>query len=310
MIRPNLTTLVGWSLGTLAYFGWFAGVMGLRKEHIILYVLVTILAFVSERTRTIALAGAVWITYWMIYDSLRVVPNYTVNPNVHIEDLYRLEKSMFHIYDGQSVLTFNEWCAKHTHPVLDLFAGILYLCWVPFPFVLGVWLYLKRPPLYIRFAYCFLLVNLLGFIIYYVYPAAPPWYVADYGFDLNPNVPRSPAGLGRFDQLTGTQIFHNLYTRNSNIFAAVPSLHSAYPLVAWIYAAKTGIRWLSILFGVLSVGIWCTAVYSGHHYIVDVLAGIGVALGGYFLFERVLRKTIIGRWLQRLEDRLVGRSVV
>ena len=38
------------------------------------------------------------------------------------------------------------------------------------------------------------------------------------------------------------------------------------------------------------VGIWCTAVYSGHHYLIDVLLGIFCALLGIFVFEKGLMK--------------------
>jgi membrane-associated phospholipid phosphatase len=33
------------------------------------------------------------------------------------------------------------------------------------------------------------------------------------------------------------------------------------------------------------VGIWFAAVYSGHHYVLDVLAGIGCGLAGIGLFN-------------------------
>jgi inositol phosphorylceramide synthase catalytic subunit len=308
MLRPDFDTLVKWGIGTLLYFGWFAGVMGLRSEHVVLYVLITVMAWAHPSTRRLVWALSGWVIYWMVYDSLRIVPNYVVNPPVHIRDLYDLEKSFFGVEISQTRLTLNEWCAQHTQKWLDLLAGVLYLGWVPFPFVLGVWLHFRRPHIYLRFVYCFLLANLFGFAIYYLYPAAPPWYVADFGFDFNPNVPRSPAGLARFDELTGTQIFHNLYTRNSNVFAAMPSLHSAYPLVAWLYAARSGVVALRWVFGILTVGIWCTAVYSGHHYVLDVLAGISVALGAYFVFERVILRSRAGVWFEQMERRMMGKD--
>jgi membrane-associated phospholipid phosphatase len=36
------------------------------------------------------------------------------------------------------------------------------------------------------------------------------------------------------------------------------------------------------------LGIWFTAVYSAHHYIIDAILGAGCALLGIFLFEKVL----------------------
>ncbi len=38
------------------------------------------------------------------------------------------------------------------------------------------------------------------------------------------------------------------------------------------------------------LGIWFSAVYSGHHYIIDVLAGVILAILGLFTFEKLTKK--------------------
>ncbi len=116
-------------------------------------------------------------------------------------------------------------------------AGVFYLCWVPLPVIFGLWLYFSgRRNLYLHFAMVFLLTNLVGFTFYYIHPAAPPWYVALHGFEAVPGTPGSAAGLEAFDAMTVLGIFDALYARNSNVFAAMPSLHSAYTLTALLYA--------------------------------------------------------------------------
>jgi inositol phosphorylceramide synthase catalytic subunit len=275
-----------WLVSSALYFAWFGGLVGLRNEHIVLWLVALILWFAGTRTRNLLKDTAVWLFYWMLYDSLRIAPNWTVN-TVHIQDLYEFDKHWFGVTMNGHLLTLNEWCVQHTHPALDLLAGAFYISWVPLPLLLAVWLYWNNKPLYLRFSWCFFIVNLIGFSIYYLYPAAPPWYVAEFGFGLNPDVPRSAAGLNRVDQLLGIDLFHRIYTRNSNVFAAMPSLHSAYPLVAWLYARQSGRRWLIWLFAITSMGIWISAIYTNHHYVLDVAAGIAVAALGYWLWERV-----------------------
>ena len=62
-------------------------------------------------------------------------------------------------------------------------------------------------------------------------------------------------------------------------------------VVALAYAIMNRCKgWLIALFAFIMVGIWCTAVYSGHHYLIDVLLGIFCALLGIFAFEKGLMK--------------------
>jgi hypothetical protein len=125
--------------------------------------------------------------------------------------------------------------------------------------------------------------------------------VASHGFDVVYNTPGEVAGLGAFDRMTGLTVFHGLYARNANVFAALPSLHSAYMLIAFIYAlkARTSLA-LRILFGIIACGIWFTAVYTSHHYLIDVTAGITCTLVGVALFEGVLmRWQPFARWMER-----------
>jgi len=191
--------------------------------------------------------------------------------------------------DGQPVpgvrLTPNEYWLAHVHTSLDIMAGLFYLCWIPLPLVFAGYLFYKDKEAFFRFALTFLTVNILGFIIYYVYPAAPPWYVQQYGFGFNPHTPGNTAGLGRFDQFFHASVFSSLYAKSSNVFAAMPSLHASYPLIVLYYGIKTRTRWGIPLFALIMVGIWFAAVYSSHHYLLDVLAGIACGLTGIALFN-------------------------
>ncbi len=48
---------------------------------------------------------------------------------------------------------------------------------------------------------------------------------------------------------------------------------------------------MSILFVTVMAGIWFAAVYTSHHYILDVLAGIICAITGIILFQAVLMRS-------------------
>ena len=137
-----------------------------------------------------------------------------------------------------------------------------------------------------HFSLTFLFVNIIGFIIYYIYPAAPPWYVQHYGFQFIAHTPGNTAGLQRFDNFFHAGIFNSLYAKSSNVFAAMPSLHSSYPLITLYYGIKNRLGAINIVFAIIMFGIWFAAVYSSHHYILDVLAGITCAIIGIFIFQK------------------------
>ena len=267
--RETLSVLV-----VSALFLLLTGVfVGIRPEHFLMVGLFLLLFFAGKTTRKLAVALLPFVIFGVSYDWMRVWPNYEVNP-IDVRGLYEAEKSLFGIHiDGQTLIPC-EYFALHHCSVADFMAGIFYLCWVPVPIAFGLWLYLKgKRDLYLRFSMVFLLVNLIGFAGYYIHPAAPPWYVMNYGFDPILSTPGNVAGLGRFDQLLGIHVF------------------AAYMVVALAYAIMGRCRrWLIAVFAFIMVGIWWTAVYSGHHYLIDVSLGIGCALLGILVFEQGLMR--------------------
>ena len=265
--------------------------VGLRPEHLLIVSVFLILFFAGKSARKLAVGLLPFFIFGISYDWMRVYPNYEVNP-IDVRNLYDLEKFLFGIEENGTLLIPCEYFALHHSVIADILAGFFYLCWVPVPIAFGLWLYLKKDRrLYLRFSMVFLFVNLIGFAGYYIHPAAPPWYVINYGFEAILNTPGNTAALGRFDELVGLPIFDSLYSRNSNVFAAIPSLHAAYMVVAFYYAlVKKCHPAIITIFAVLMCGIWFTAVFSSHHYIIDVLLGITCALLGILFFEKGLMK--------------------
>jgi len=260
--------------------------IGLRLEHFILLFFFSVLFFLNKDSRKFAAALLPFLIFGISYDWMRVFPNYTVNP-IDIEGLYNLEKSVFGMFDNGNKLIPSEYFAVHQHPVADFFSGIFYLGWTPIPIGFGIYLYVKKKKdALLRFALVFLFTNLLGFVGYYLHPAAPPWYVMEHGFNPVVSTPGNVAGLSRFDRLIDIPVFASIYGRNSNVFAALPSLHSSYLLIALFYSIKSkSPALITAVIALFMVGIWATAVYTAHHYVIDVLAGIACAIAGIALYE-------------------------
>lgn len=277
------------------------------------FIILYLVLVVWKPSRKIAIALTPWLIFACSYDWMRLLPNYEVNP-IDVRGIYEAEKSLFGITaaDGTTLIP-GEYFNLHNSAFADFWAGFFYLCWVPVPLGFAIWLYVKGVRSqeigdgraykrhFVHFSIAFLFINLLGFGGYYIYPAAPPWYVINHGFEPILNTPGSVAGLIRFDNMIHIPVFQSIYSGNSNVFAAVPSLHAAYMLITTFYAfASKQNKWVIAAFAFICVGIWWTAVYSTHHYIIDVILGIITCVLGLLLLEKVIMKIpAVARFIDR-----------
>ncbi|MCJ8165973.1 MULTISPECIES: phosphatase PAP2 family protein [Pontibacter] len=296
--RKNALVVAALSVGylLLSYL-----LVGFKSDQLVLVGLANALYFATPITRKFITGFSIFIVFWVLYDYMKAFPNYWFNA-VHIKDLYNAEKAVFGIRDGGAILTPNEFWQLHSHTFLDVLSGIFYLSWIPVPLAFAGFLFFWNRQQFVYFSLTFLLVNLLGFVVYYLYPAAPPWYVQLHGFDFIAETPGNTAGLVRFDEFFGIKVFYSLYAKGSNVFAAMPSLHSAYPLIVLYYALKNRLEVVAkVLFTIITGGIWFAAVYTSHHYVLDVLAGIVCATTGILLFNGLIKKdTALSRAVKRL----------
>jgi membrane-associated phospholipid phosphatase len=282
------------TLLSLSYLLISTLLIGFKTDQVFLVLLCTVLYYLSSFTRKFITGFSIFIIFWIIFDYLKAFPNYNYN-TVHIQDLYNWEKKWFGFGSDGTLVTPNEFWLKNSTPFLDIICGLFYLMWVPVPIAFSILLFLKNRKIeFLYFLLTFLLVNVLGFIVYYVYPAAPPWYIQQYGFDFLRDTPSNAAQLVKFDEYFNIPIFQTLYGKGSNVFAAMPSLHSAYPLIVFYYGMKIKVGKINIFFAIVVIGIWFAAVYTNHHYVLDVLAGIITAALGIVLFNTI-RKTKIAK---------------
>ncbi|WP_433529002.1 phosphatase PAP2 family protein [Micromonospora sp. CA-263727] len=110
-----------------------------------------------------------------------------------------------------------------------------------------------------------------GLITYFLYPAAPPWWAAQNG--LLEEVARiSTRGWKAFG-MHGAGNLLNAGQLASNPVAAMPSLHTAFALfVVLFFLRSVRRRWWPLLLA-YPLAMTFTLVYSGEHYVIDVLVG-------------------------------------
>jgi hypothetical protein len=285
----NTRSILTVTLLSIAYLLLSSWVVGFKSDQVVLLVIFNICFYLSAISRKFIVGFSVFIVYWVLFDYMKAFPNYNVS-TVHVADLYNFEKHLFGINYQGHLLTPNEYWKLNATTVLDIIAGLFYICWIPVPLGFAAYLFFKNRREFLSFAMTFLVVNLLGFVIYYSFPAAPPWYIQAHGFVFHPATPGNTAGLIRFDNYFNVHIFQSIYQKGSNVFAAMPSLHSAYPIIVVYYAFKNRIGFGKYILATVMVGIWLTAIYTSHHYILDVLVGILTAILGINLFNVLFSK--------------------
>ncbi|WP_295676273.1 phosphatase PAP2 family protein [uncultured Mucilaginibacter sp.] len=286
---------------SVAYLAISYYMVGFKTDQLFLIGLFNLLYFLSPVTRKFILGFSIFIVYWIIFDYMKAFPNYKYN-SVHIADLYNFEKHLFGFNYHGKFITPNEYWRLNGNTFLDIMGGIFYLCWIPVPLAFAAYLFFKNREQFLYFSFTFVLVNFLGFIVYYLYPAAPPWYVEYHGFTFIPGTHGNTAGLVKFDNYFHAGIFKSIYSKGSNVFAAMPSLHSSYPVIALYYSIKNRMGLANIFLVLVMLGIWFTAVYASHHYIVDVIAGIICASIGIILFNILLKRVpFFGAFLKRYQ---------
>jgi inositol phosphorylceramide synthase catalytic subunit len=289
------------SIISFAYLLFSAFLVDFKIDQVVLVLIFNCSFYLSAITRKFILGFSIFIVYWVIFDYMKAFPNYDYN-TVHIADLYNFEKHLFGIHIQNKLLTPNEYWRINGTTFLDIITGIFYLCWIPVPLAFAAYLFFKNRRQFLLFSMTFVLVNFIGFIIYYLYPAAPPWYVQYHGFVFQPLKMGNTAGLVKFDNYFHAGIFKSIYAKGSNVFAAMPSLHSSYPVIVVYYAIKNRLGLMNIFFFTVMFGIWFSAVYLSHHYVLDVLAGITCATIGIALFNLLLKTGWFSRFINNYES--------
>jgi membrane-associated phospholipid phosphatase len=174
----------------------------------------------------------------------------------------------------------------------DVMVAVVYTSHFMVPYLTAGYLWRKGQRIWRWYAATFVTVSFACCAIFALVTTAPPWYAASKGLiDPFPRVLASRAwhrvGLSfaarMIDKGKGTV----------NPFAAVPSLHSADALLVAIFVWPYIGRWTKWLVRPLLVAfpllMAFTLVYSGEHYVIDVLTGwamVGLVLGGAWLLRR------------------------
>jgi hypothetical protein len=254
-----------------------------RPEHALFLVVIPLVAYASAASKRL-FVGLVPMAYLgLVYDTMRWVKDVGITPaRVHLCDLRALDMRIASATVDGVPGSVHDWVQAHPSTPLEVLFAIPYGTFIYVSFGFAVFLYLKDYERLRMFGWSFLLVNLAGFVTYHLYPAAPPWYFHAHGCAVDLAARASEgAGLARVDALLGVPYFHGFYGRSSDVFGAVPSLHVSYPLLILAFGWPI-FRAPGRAFAIVFLASMCAAaVYLDHHWLIDVLLGLGYALVVY-----------------------------
>lgn len=214
--------------------------------------------------------GELLVIAWLawVYDMVtNLAPAREALALAHGRSILSFEQSL-HI---DPELTLNRWLAAH-HTLGAI--SSYYYDNAHFIVTLGllVWLWWKRADIYRPLRNSLVAVNLLGLLVFWRYPVAPPRMLVARGFS---DVVASSHTIGSWH--TGS------LAADANQFGAMPSLHIAWAvwctLVLFRLSTRTWVRALALLYPCLTT---FAVLSTGNHYLLDVLAGLltfVVALG-------------------------------
>ena len=151
------------------------------------------------------------------------------------------------------------------------------------PPTLAFALWLKRRALFYRFAATLLTLSYVGALTFALFPAAPPWRAAELGM-INPL--SSPAGVQSAQSPLPTDSGPLYHLVDGNPYAAIPSLHAGYSVLVFLFlltlAWNTRWRWLAMLGVMYPLAQSFAVVYTGNHYVVDLLIGFVYATAALY----------------------------
>jgi membrane-associated phospholipid phosphatase len=156
----------------------------------------------------------------------------------------------------------------------DYALSMVHWAWFLVPHGAVAYILLRHPDRFPRSATLMAACFDLGAVIYWAVPTAPPWWAGKNG-----NMPPVRRIMAEVGERVWGRLWRPLYhSLEGNPFAAMPSLHFGTSVMAARVLSDLGKGPGALGWGyALTLGFGL--VYLGEHYVVDLLAGLGLAEG-------------------------------
>jgi membrane-associated phospholipid phosphatase len=209
-----------------------------------------------------------WAPFVLVLLAYELMRDLASRLGVPPHNLAGVERALFGGYEPTLVLQAT--IAKlGDADLIDDVGSVVYSAHFLLPVAVGIWLWSKNRADFHRFGLSLVVLCALAFLTYVVAPTAPPWLAQPQSVQhlMQDAVLRS----GLPPALTWLYSHHDY-----NLYAAFPSLHAGFPVLAaaaaWRRSTLAGVA-----LSVWAIVVWITVVYLGEHYVADVVGGIAYA---------------------------------
>ncbi|HEY2930515.1 MAG TPA: phosphatase PAP2 family protein [Acidobacteriota bacterium] len=308
-----------------AYLLLNAATNTLRVYHWFTLLLVPAAMCSGERGRRFFLDWLPLFVFWISYDRLRLVQPLLLG-RVAVKWPYDFERRLFGWMSPGSVPPHaaREWMRAHSGSIwadalFDL-AQFVYLSQIfAVPALMLLWWWLgnrrrqnqhhvidgrKSPPepgfdsgsaqpsewyrhWFGRCLYAFTWLNAIGLAGYLLLPVAPPWWVTLHGMS---QPTQSLIATSRLSLAMDGRIVQGMIQTAPYWFGAVPSLHSAYPVLLALLGVNHLSRPALIATVAYAVLMSVACVILNQHYVFDLLAGELAAIVAWQLGTKSITK--------------------
>lgn len=208
----------------------------------------------------------------LLYEELRGVAH-LLHPHPYYRPQIRLEEWLFGGHLPTIALQHWLWSGhlRFYDHLITAFSSVHFFV----PPALAVLLRLKDRELFARFVRTYLVLSYAAAVTFLLFPAAPPWAAARAG-DIPP--------VALLSGSPSTHVGKSLILPNP--YASVPSLHAGYALLVFLfvalYARRLRWRWpVTVVAALYPVTMGFCRVYTGDHYVVDLLIGFAFAIAAF-----------------------------
>lgn len=266
----GILVVVGIAIANPSFVGWGLAVTA------------AIVAVPVSRFRAYAVAFLPYGLAWLVFTLLRALADETPVP-LRTAEVTRVERFLF-LGTTPTIWLQERMFDPLNISFLDYFTTFTHWSYFIVPHVAAILIWRSRPQLFRRYLMAMTITLGIGLVVYFLSPAAPPWLTADKA--PQQDIYRVMANVGR---TLNSSLYDRTYSvlGDPNAVAAMPSLHQAITFMLFLFALHYSRR-LALGAFIYAALMAFSLVYTGEHYVIDVLVGCAIATYAY-LFS--------GRWL-------------